>query len=84
MTYHTVTSDDTIILCRKYANDKYHVDVDLLLALPETLAPYSQLADVPKFFLSPHSRYLTGSCCEDPDHALNGQEAVLENHSQRG
>ncbi len=38
--YHAVTMEDTIILCRKDQQWKYHVGGDLLLAPPELLAPY--------------------------------------------
>jgi hypothetical protein len=53
---YAVTSEDTIIPCRKDVSGRYHVDGDLLLAPPEMLSPYirnclpimHQLEDFPK------------------------------------
>ena len=80
--YYAVTSEDTIIPCRRDPLGKYHVDGDLLLAPPEMITPYIKncgpvfelLADTPKIFLSPLPRYLTKSCCDDPEHGPNRKE----------
>jgi hypothetical protein len=77
--FHAVTTDDTIIPCRKDLHGRYHVDGDLFLAPPEMLAPYIrnclaiflELAEIPKLVLSPLPRYLTMGCCSDPEHAPN-------------
>jgi hypothetical protein len=80
--YYAVTSEDTIIPCRKDVFGRYHVDGDLLLAPPEMLSPYirnclpimHQLEDFPKIVLSPLPRYLTQGCCTDQEHASNRVE----------
>jgi hypothetical protein len=80
--YYAVTSEDTIIPCRKDVSGRYQVDGDLLLAPPEMLSPYirnclpimHQLEDFPKIVLSPLPRYLTQGCCTDQEHASNRVE----------
>jgi hypothetical protein len=82
ISYYTITSEDTIIPCRKDVTGRYHVDGDLLMAPPEMISPYirncipimNELENIPKIILSPLPRYLTRSCCPDPEHAPNRGE----------
>jgi hypothetical protein len=67
VSYYTISSEDTIVPCRKDINGRYHVDGDLLLAPSEMLAPYirncipimGQLPEFPKIILSDHNSLAT-------------------------
>ncbi len=74
--YYAVTSEDTIIPCRKDVSGRYHVDGDLLLSpyIRNCLPIIHQLEDLPKIVLSPLPRYLTQGCCTDQEHASNRVE----------
>jgi hypothetical protein len=74
--YYVVTSEDTIIPCRKDVSGRYHVDGDLLLSpyIRNCLPIIHQLEDLPKIVLSPLPRYLTQGCCTDQEHASNRVE----------
>jgi hypothetical protein len=62
---------------RRYCDDEFHIEGELVLASKERLYMYfrnclpifSLLEGRTLFFLTPMPRYLYNSCCERPDHA---------------
>jgi hypothetical protein len=77
--HNVMTSEDTVILCRKDNEDKYHVDGDIMPSPPELLQPFlrnclpifTTLCEPLIIILVPLPRYMTAPCCADSEHAPN-------------
>jgi len=90
--YFASAEDGSLVPARKGGDGVYHVDGDLVVAHKDTLCNLFRLL-TPLFELAkgrkrvvvlPLPRYVTGSCCEDPEHIPNRREASYYGNIKEG